>query len=77
MNGIILYQVMLPYACFGIEVKGQTVVSAAPVGRWMVGKSIVVVGEWVAKKHGMLKRVEQSVTNCHQLNIFENNLSER
>jgi hypothetical protein len=54
-----LYQVTLPYACFGVEVKGQTVVDAAPIGRWMVGKSLVVVGEWVARKHGTLRRIEE------------------
>lgn len=58
-NKTVGYQVTLPHACFGIEVKGQTVVSAAPIGHWMVGKSLVVVGEWVARKHGVLKQVEE------------------
>ena len=58
-NKTITYQVTLPYACFGIEVQGQTVVSAAPIGRWMVGKSLVVVGEWIARKHGVLKQIEE------------------
>ena len=58
MNKTVVYQVTLPYACFGIEVRGPTVTDAAPIGHWMVGKSIVVVGEWVARKHGVLKKVE-------------------
>ena len=57
MNNTIAYQVTLPYACFGIEVSGGVVVGAAPVGKWMVGKSIVFVGEWIARKHGVLQRV--------------------
>lgn len=52
-----LYQITLPYTCFGIEVRGHTIMDAAPIGRWMVGKSLVVVGEWVARKHGVLRRV--------------------
>lgn len=60
MNKIVMYQVTLPYACFGIEVRGPEVVSAAPIGRWMIGKSLVVVGEWIAKKHGTLRQLEKS-----------------
>ncbi len=64
MNSVVTYQVTLPYACFGIEVRGSMVVSAAPIGSWMVGKSIVFVGEWIAKKYGALKQIKESSTDC-------------
>lgn len=54
-----LYQVTLPYACFGIEVSGIKVIDAAPIGKWMVGKNFVYVCEWIAKKHGTLKQVKE------------------
>ncbi len=57
INKTVPYQVMLPYACFGVEVAGDKIVLAAPIGRWMVGKSLVVVGEWIARKHGTLKQM--------------------
>lgn len=59
MNKLVAYQVTLPYACFGIEAVGNKVVSAAPIGHWMVGKSLVFVGEWVARKHGTLTKITQ------------------
>ena len=52
-----LYQVTLSYACFGIVATETRVMEAAPIGRWMVGKSFVYVCEWIAKKHGMIECV--------------------
>ena len=53
-------QVTLPRgACFGIEVKGKKVVEAAPIGKWMIGKSFVYISEWIAKKHGTVKQVKE------------------
>lgn len=48
-----LWQVRLSYAVFGVITDALgVVVEAAPVGRWMVGKSIDVVRRWVASKRG-------------------------
>lgn len=46
--------VSLPYATFGIEVdeKAQKVVDAAPIGRWMIGKTFPFVSSWIARKGG-------------------------
>ena len=51
------YQVTLSYAVFNILVKGSKIVYAPPIGDWMIGKSFMYVCEWIAKKHGTLKRM--------------------
>ena len=42
--------VSLPYATYGIAVKGGVVVDAAPIARWMVGKSETYVADWLRRK---------------------------
>lgn len=44
----------LPYACFHIEVKDNVVVKAAPIGAWMVGKTVEEIARWVATKKGTI-----------------------
>ena len=56
LNGT-LYQVTLPYACFGITVSNNRVISAAPIGKWMIGKRFMIVCEWIDSKRGTLKEV--------------------
>lgn len=53
-----LYQVTLPYACFGLEVAGGRVVRVAPIAGWMLGKGGIEVRAWVARKHGTIELVE-------------------
>ncbi len=55
-----LYQITPHYACFGIEIKGAKVIDAAPIGKWMIGKSFVSVAEWVNKKGGTIKIVDST-----------------
>jgi hypothetical protein len=57
-----LYQVTLPYACFGIEVRNGVVTSSAPIGKWMVGKNFVYVAEWVSKKRGNMRKTPRDAT---------------
>ncbi len=47
-----LYSIDLPYACFAIVVRDGKVTFAAPIGRWMVGKSLEDVELWVRGKRG-------------------------
>jgi len=56
------YQVRLvhPHALFVIRVRGNMVVEADPIGKWMVGKSFMYVGEWIAKKHGDLMKIRET-----------------
>ena len=49
-----LYQVALPYACFGIVVEAGCVTAAAPIGRWMVGKTLNFVTNWIQQKRGKI-----------------------
>jgi len=55
----VLYQVTLPYACFGIVVEDGMVVTAAPIGKWMVGKRISIISVWVGRKKGILRQMER------------------
>ena len=56
-----LYQVRLtkPHAIFVIRAQGNKIVATDPIGKWMIGKSIVYVGEWIAKKHGDLIQIKE------------------
>ena len=54
-----LYQITYPVtknnlACFGILVKDFKVVFSAPIGKWMVGKTLQEIKAWVSKKRGTL-----------------------
>ena len=40
------------YACYWVEAEGVTVTKAPPIARWMIGRHIMEVLEWVASKHG-------------------------
>ncbi len=53
-----LYQITLPYACFGIETNGNVVVDAAPIGKWMIGKNIKEIARWVEGRGGTIERRE-------------------
>jgi len=54
-NDYTLYQIVLPYACFGIEVGTDgIVVGTAPIGKWMKGELIVDIREWVRRKGGSI-----------------------
>jgi hypothetical protein len=53
-----LYRVVLPYAVFGIEGRGNTVIEAAPIGRWMVGRSLEYISAWLSRKKGKLEVVK-------------------
>ena len=53
-----LFIVTLPYACFGITVKGDIVTEAPPIGRWMVGRDFTDIIGWVEKKRGRIDGTE-------------------
>ncbi len=55
----ILYQITLPYACFGIDVIDNIVIEAPPIAKWMIGNSIGGVCLWVSKKNGTIKEVRK------------------
>ena len=47
--------VTLPYATFGIRVKQGKIVNAPPIAKWMIGKTLLEVRAWVAKKKGTVE----------------------
>lgn len=53
------FWVSLPYATFGVFSKGDVVVDAAPIARWMVGKTLTEIKPWLLKKQA--KVIEISV----------------
>jgi hypothetical protein len=52
-----LWQIKIPGACFGVISEFGVVVQAAPIGKWMVGKSATSVAEWVVRKRGTMEPV--------------------
>jgi len=52
-----IYRIVLSYACYGIIVENLIVIHAAPIARWMIGKNISFIEEWVAKKHGTVNLI--------------------
>lgn len=53
-NAVTWYYVELPYATFAIEVNGSAVTEAPPIARWMVGRLLDDVKEWIKKKEGKI-----------------------
>ncbi len=52
---MMLYRIDLPYACYGIITKRCVVVRVPPIAKWMVGKNILFIKEWVRKKKGKIE----------------------
>ena len=56
-----MYQIILPYAVFGIVTDEQgIVVASAPIGDWMKGKHLNRVKEWIQTKKGTIINCEVS-----------------
>ena len=53
---IMLYRICLSYACFGVIVREGYVTETAPIGKWMLGKHIDKVTDWVLGKGGSITR---------------------
>jgi len=55
-----LYQVKLPYACFGVILnKKNIVIKSAPIARWLVGKNIYELERYVERKKGTMRRIDK------------------
>jgi hypothetical protein len=52
-----LYQIDVGYACFGVYFRDNIVVEVAPIVRWMLGKSFVIIEKWVQDKKGKIVKV--------------------
>jgi len=56
-----LYRVELSYMTIGIEVEDDIITEAPPIARWMVGKGINYIENWVTKKHGKVTRITKEL----------------
>jgi hypothetical protein len=61
INNNNLYQVTLSYACYGIETHNGLVIDVAPIARWMIGKKIDNIYNWIASKGGKLHLVKEYI----------------
>jgi len=54
-----LFQVTLPYACYGILVNEDTnrIVFAPPIAKWMEDKHLEIILEWVTSKNGTVNNL--------------------
>jgi len=55
---MIWYRIELPYAVFSIVVRGEHVWSAAPIGRWMVGRPLATIEHWVERRGGSIQKLD-------------------
>jgi hypothetical protein len=53
-----LYRIILPYACAGIILQNNVVTDTAPIFKWMKGKTLQEVENWVSNKKGTIQKVE-------------------
>ena len=63
--GDILIRITVSYGCFGVVFRNGIVVDAAPIAKWMLGKSVETVIHWVSKTGGYAEQVtsnEETVT---------------
>jgi hypothetical protein len=51
------YWISLPYATFGIRTTDGIVDVTAPIARWMIGKHINYIANWVKSKGGIGKQI--------------------
>lgn len=60
----LLLQIDLPYACAGIVVKDGFVIEAAPIFKWMIGKSFEYISFWVHTKGGKIRMTYHDLSEC-------------
>ena len=53
-----LYVIDLPYANFGVIVENDIVITAPPIGHWMMGRDVSFISQWVNKKGGTIEKWE-------------------
>lgn len=53
------YRADVGFAVFGFFVENNFVVDAAPIAKWLIGKNIFVVRNYVKKKGGSLMLIEE------------------
>lgn len=52
------FQIDLGYACFGMQSINGTVTETAPIGKWMVGKTLQEIKPWLLKKNAIVIEIK-------------------
>jgi len=53
------FWVSLPYATFGIAINDySTVIKTAPIAKWMIGKNIKYIENWINSKKGIIREIK-------------------
>ena len=58
-NGLVRYAVEIGNTCFGVEVKNGIVTTAAPIGRWTIGRKWKVVRRYLLRKGASVTKTFQ------------------
>jgi len=53
----LLYRIVFKHACFGVIEKNGIVIKVAPIGKWMMGKEISVIENWVISRKGKIQKL--------------------
>lgn len=53
-----LLWVNLSYACYGLVIEDSVVAEAPPIARWMIGKHVIEVANWLYGKKAVIVEVE-------------------
>lgn len=59
------YYIDTGYATFGIAEKGGIIKITAPIGKWMIGKNIIFIKQWVKSKRGTIIKLEDKYESKH------------
>ena len=54
------HRITIPGACFGVVVRVGRIADAAPIGRWMIGKTEKQIRNWVRQKGGTMDELPET-----------------
>lgn len=57
-----LFRIQLSYATFGVIDQEGVITETAPIGSWMVGKSVAEIQQWVTSKKGTMEWINEIST---------------
>jgi hypothetical protein len=58
-----VFWVDVGYATFGIISYDDTIIAAAPIGRWMIGLQLENIKQWLLKKKAIVKEINERKDN--------------
>jgi len=62
----VLYYVDLSYACYGVIVRHEKVIHAAPIARWAIGKPFAELVRFIKRKRGTVIQCKNQHNNEEQ-----------